>query len=95
MTPAVAEPRARKPEDRAWQGRREAVALRTRPTEDTARRRFAGAPDGGRLTLEQKLDRVWEGLHAAGAQAECPVCQSRMAGEGAAAKCRGCGATLA
>ena len=58
-------------------------------------RRPSESSGGGRLTLEQKLDRVWEGLHAAGAQAECPVCQCRMAGEGAAAKCRGCGSTLA
>ena len=36
--------------------------------------------DGGRLTLEQRLDGVWEGLHAAGA-ADCPVCGSRMDGK--------------
>ena len=47
-------------------------------------------PDGGRLTLEQLLDRVWEGLHAAGV-ADCPVCGSerlRTAG------CEDCGSRL-
>ncbi|MDT7713629.1 MAG: hypothetical protein QOG46_2482, partial [Pseudonocardiales bacterium] len=33
--------------------------------------------DGGRLTLGQLVDSVWEGLHAAGA-AGCPVCGGRM-----------------
>ncbi len=51
---------------------------------------------GGRLTLEQRLDRVWEGLHADGA-ADCPVCHGRMGAvaSGSAARCGGCGSTLA
>ena len=52
--------------------------------------------DGGRLTLEQRLDRVWEGLLAAGA-AECPMCGAEMertSGTDAGA-CTGCGTTLA
>ena len=47
-------------------------------------------PDGGRLTLEQLLDGVWEGLRAAGV-ADCPVCGSerlRPAG------CEDCGSRL-
>ena len=36
------------------------------------RERSANCSDGGRLTLEQRLDGVWEGLHAAGV-ADCPV----------------------
>jgi hypothetical protein len=60
--------------------------------EDAPRRPLTRS-DGGRLTLEQKLDRVWEGLHAAGA-VECPVCRSRMAPAGPAARCNGCGSTL-
>ncbi len=49
---------------------------------------------GGRLTLEQRLDSVWEGLHAAGA-ADCPVCGSRMAAKGdGGGHCGGCGSTL-
>jgi hypothetical protein len=52
--------------------------------------------DGGRLTLEQRLDRVWEGLLAAGA-AECPMCGAEMerAPAGDAGSCTGCGTTLA
>jgi hypothetical protein len=51
--------------------------------------------DGGRLTLEQRLDRVWEGLLAAGA-AECPMCGSAMERTPGteAGRCGGCGTTL-
>ena len=50
--------------------------------------------DGGRLTLEQRLDGVWEGLHAAGV-AECPVCGGRMEDDGGdAGRCGGCGSSL-
>ena len=49
---------------------------------------------GGRLTLEQLLGSVWEGLQADGA-AECPLCHGRMARTGAGAKCGDCGSTLA
>jgi hypothetical protein len=63
----------------------------------TAPRRPRGCSDGGRLTLEQRLERVWEGLPAAGvaeATAACPVCQGRMRRRGAACACDSCGATL-
>jgi hypothetical protein len=58
------------------------------------RRERSICSDGGRLTLEQRLDGVWEGLHAAGV-AECPVCGGRMedAGEDAG-RCTGCGSSL-
>jgi hypothetical protein len=58
------------------------------------RERSTNCSDGGRLTLEQRLDGVWEGLHAAGV-ADCPVCGHRMdaAGEGVG-RCGGCGTTL-
>ena len=58
------------------------------------RRERANCSDGGRLTLEQRLDSVWEGLHAAGA-ADCPVCGSRMEenGEGGG-RCGGCGCSI-
>ena len=61
---------------------------------ERTRRERANCSDGGRLTLEQRLDGVWEGLHAAGV-ADCPVCGARM--EGAAdgrANCGGCGSSL-
>ena len=51
-------------------------------------------PGGGRLTLEQRLDRVWEGLLAAGAT-ECPMCGSEMERTGDGGHCGGCGTTLA
>jgi hypothetical protein len=49
--------------------------------------------DGGRLTLEQRLECVWEGLSAAGV-APCPLCGGRMLREFDAARCTGCGSTL-
>lgn len=49
--------------------------------------------DGGRLTLERKLQSVWEGLLAAGA-AGCPVCGTRMERSGDHASCGGCGSRL-
>jgi hypothetical protein len=73
--------------------------------DDAATRRFAAAygrcdpirlesSDGGRLTLEARLDRVWEGLSAVGA-APCVVCRGRLertaAGEG---RCVSCGSVL-
>ena len=58
------------------------------------RRERANCSDGGRLTLEQRLDSVWEGLHAAGA-ADCPLCGSRMEpAEDAAGQCGGCGSQI-
>jgi hypothetical protein len=58
------------------------------------RRERSICSDGGRLTLEQRLDGVWEGLHAAGV-AECPVCGSRMDASGdGGGHCGGCGTTL-
>jgi hypothetical protein len=53
-----------------------------------------GSSDGGRLTLEARLDSVWEGLRADGA-AECPVCHAQMAARGGGiARCGGCGTGL-
>jgi ribosomal protein S27AE len=62
------------------------------PEGDGGHRRLRRS-DGGRLTLEQRLDRVWEGLLAAGA-AECPMCGSAMERSGDAGRCGGCGTTL-
>jgi hypothetical protein len=49
--------------------------------------------DGGRLTLEQSLTSVWEGLSAVGAAA-CVLCGGRMVRKGAAGECSGCGSRL-
>ena len=77
-----------------------AVAERSLPVRD--RPRTIGRADaslrpldssgGGGLTLEERLDCVWEGLRADGA-AECPVCHGRMAA-GAPARCSDCGSRL-
>jgi hypothetical protein len=58
-------------------------------------RELDGRSGGGRLTLEQLLEGVWEGLHADGA-AECPLCHGRMVRAAATAggHCGDCGATL-
>ena len=61
---------------------------------ERTRRERGNCSDGGRLTLEQRLDGVWEGLHAAGA-ADCPVCGAQMQGAGdGTASCGGCGSSL-
>ena len=52
-----------------------------------------GAAGGGRLTLGQLVDSVWEGLHAAGI-AGCPACGGRMERSGDRARCGGCGSEL-
>ncbi len=83
MSPAVAErPLLDRDLPRAI-GRTDAAA---RPSDSS---------DGGGLTLEQKLDCVWEGLRAGGA-AECPVCSGTMVGgaRGHAARCCDCGTRL-
>ena len=68
---------------------------RERPTFGGADTQRSESSDGGRLTLEQRLDRVWEGLSAAGV-AVCPVCdgklEARRAGRGGT--CRSCGSSL-
>lgn len=52
-------------------------------------------PGNARLTLEQRLDRVWEGLAQAGSAA-CPLCGAEMHREPGRAegRCGGCGSTL-
>lgn len=51
------------------------------------------SPGDGRLTLEQRLDRVWEGLHA-DRDAQCPMCQGRMAVHGEVPRCGDCGSRV-
>ena len=48
---------------------------------------------GDRLSLEARLESIWEGLLAAGA-AECPVCTGRMTRSGDGGECRTCHAQL-
>ena len=63
------------------------------PTPAHDRRKERGCSDGDRLTLEQRISRVWEGLLAAGA-AECPVCAGRMERSGSQGRCLDCGSKL-
>jgi hypothetical protein len=52
-------------------------------------------PAGGRgMTLEERLEGAWRAVRAEGV-AECPVCRTAMRAENGAAKCSGCGSTLA
>jgi hypothetical protein len=62
---------------------------------ETARssQRRSQCSDGSRLTLEQSLASVWEGLLAVGA-ADCLVCGSQMERRGAAGVCGGCGTKI-
>jgi hypothetical protein len=62
---------------------------------DSARkpRQRSQCADGNRLTLEQSLDRVWEGLNAVGA-ADCPLCGASMQQVTAGGACGGCGTTI-
>lgn len=48
---------------------------------------------GGRVTLEQRLERAHQALRAKGT-AECPVCHGSMTRGAAGGICRGCGARL-
>jgi hypothetical protein len=67
---------------------------------DPPRRRPAGEgvdvlSSGGRLTLEERLDRSWRALRAEGV-GECPVCRGRMllrAGRGGG-RCADCESIL-
>jgi hypothetical protein len=57
-------------------------------------RERSGCPsDGGRLTLGQRLDGVWEGLRAAG-EAICPLCGGAMHRHGGGGSCGRCGTRI-
>ena len=61
------------------------------PADDPGERRPRSG--GGRLTLEDLLERTWEGLLAAGV-AECVVCGGPFERTGTGGACRQCGSTL-
>jgi hypothetical protein len=56
--------------------------------------RLALEAGGGRITLEERLQAAWRGLHTDRAAA-CPVCGSRMTLRDGAGECEGCEASLA
>jgi hypothetical protein len=55
--------------------------------------RHAGAPAGGRLTLEERLGRALEAARAEG-RAECPLCHGPMSPSSGGAACRDCGSSI-
>lgn len=63
------------------------------PDPVTARGEREPRSGGGRLTLEDQLEQIWEGLLAVGA-AECPVCAGALEAENGHGACRSCGSTL-
>jgi hypothetical protein len=71
----------------------EDLLRRERPVPARARREERGCSSGGRLTFEERISSVWEGLLAAGA-AECPVCRGRMELAGPVGRCGSCGSKL-
>jgi hypothetical protein len=50
-------------------------------------------PDGGHVTLEERLRRTWRALETQGVS-ECPLCRSRMSKAGPVAECTSCGTRL-
>lgn len=65
--------------------------LRTEPLfADDAEGACAG---GRRLTLDERMSRVWEGLRAAGT-AECPLCGGRLELVGEVGRCGSWGTTV-
>jgi len=69
--------------------------VHTRPRMSRDRKGFRSSSAGGRLTLEQRLEGVWEGLRTAGT-VECPVCHGELssAATGMQARCARCGSTI-
>jgi len=63
------------------------------PERDRRRREHQHCSDGGRPTLEQQLERAWEGLHAAGV-ATCPLCGGHMTAVPGAGRCDSCGTSI-
>ena len=47
----------------------------------------------GRLTLDELIVDVWEGLHVRG-KAACPVCAESLVWAGGESRCSGCGSAL-
>lgn len=69
------------------------AATRERVALDRFRQERSGCSDGGRVTLERRLDSVWEALHAVGA-ADCPMCGTRMSSAAGGGRCGGCGTRI-
>jgi hypothetical protein len=66
--------------------------VNTTSPEDAVSRRFA-APGGRKLTLDERISKVWEGILAAGT-ADCPVCRGPMERMGSSGRCLRCHSVL-
>ena len=66
---------------------------RTQAPSTSARGTGWSRSDGGRLTLEHRVQSVWEALLATGV-ADCPLCGAQMEMPGSTGRCGGCGARL-
>ena len=82
-------------EGRVLQRRRERSSVCAGAAQTAAEANFGDVPAGDRLTLEQLLEGVWEGL-CAGGTAACPACHGRMsrAAGGITGRCEGCGTAI-
>jgi len=78
---------------RPGQGRLPLELRPERPDKAPARRTGGACSDGERLTLDQRISSVWEGLTAVGV-GECLVCNSRMEWRGDHGHCSACGTRL-
>jgi len=88
MTPATAIPTRR-----LRQLRFDTEPARRSLIETARAARRSQCTDGGRLTLEQTVSGVWEGLLTVGA-ADCLVCGAQMKRRGDAGVCGGCGTKI-
>jgi hypothetical protein len=86
-------PVASLPTRRLRQLRLDTESARRAPVEPARPPRRPQCSDGSRLTLEQSLTSVWEGLLAVGA-ADCLVCGSKMERHGSVGQCGSCGTRL-
>ena len=86
-------PVASLPTRRLRQLRLDTEPARRSLTETARAPRRPQCSDGSRLTLEQSLASVWEGLLAVGA-ADCLVCGAQMERRGTVGVCGGCGTKI-
>jgi hypothetical protein len=71
-----------------------APRLRARARNNFAEQQPDSPVSGGRrLTLDERISKVWEGILATGA-VDCPVCRGPMERMGEVARCFSCKTTL-
>jgi hypothetical protein len=75
-------------------GSRSRLAGKSLSAADAGDGGLAPEAGGGGVTLEERLQAAWRGLHT-DLEAACPVCASRMTLRDGAGECEGCEASLA